>query len=315
MDAATLIAPARPERPGGDVTPARLPPAPQLELPRGPVRPTPGRARPVKVPPRQPMPRPPAPRRRVARTSAGPAVLRNWRLRAGAGLVLLLALLVPGLVYGPALLRELDRQWSALTGTIELADAVERIVMAESRSDPNARNRRSSATGAGQFLDQTWLELIRAHRADLARRGEKEALELRRDPALAREMTARFLERNAAMLRRQCLPVTLGAVYLAHFAGGAGAVALLSAPDAADAAATMAKADATGRMTRERIVKANPFLEGLTVADLKARLDRKLRGPEIRLAGMLPIRSGRADAGLIVRLPAAAPCRRAASRT
>ncbi|PWB65510.1 MAG: hypothetical protein C3F17_03945, partial [Bradyrhizobiaceae bacterium] len=226
-----------------------------------------------------------------------------------------LALLVPGLVYGPALLRELDRQWSALTGTIELADAVERIVMAESRSDPNARNRRSSATGAGQFLDQTWLALIRAHRADLLRRGEKEALELRRDPALAREMTARFLERNAAMLRRQCLPVTLGAVYLAHFAGGAGAVALLSAPADADAASTMAKADATGRMTRERIVKANPFLEGLTVADLKARLDRKLRGPEIRLAGMMPIRSGHADAGLIVRLPAAAPCPRAASRT
>ncbi|MCZ7659817.1 MAG: lytic transglycosylase domain-containing protein [Xanthobacteraceae bacterium] len=284
------------------------------------------------------MPRPPAPRRRVARTSAGPAVLRNWRLRAGAGLVLLLALLVPGLVYGPALLRELDRQWSALTGTIELADAVERIVMAESRSDPNARNRRSSATGAGQFLDQTWLALIRAHRADLLRRGEKEALELRRDPALAREMTARFLERNAAMLRRQCLPVTLGAVYLAHFAGGAGAVALLSAPADADARGggqggggggggggraplsrglppPMGGGGAGGGGGRGGGGGAIPFLEGLTVADLKARLDRKLRGPEIRLAGMMPIRSGHADAGLIVRLPAAAPCRRAASRT
>ncbi|PWB60185.1 MAG: hypothetical protein C3F17_15090, partial [Bradyrhizobiaceae bacterium] len=178
MDAATLIAPARPERPGGDVTPARLPPAPQLELPRGPVRPTPGRARPVKAPPRASVPRPPAPRRRIARPLPARAVSHSWYLRAGAGLVLLLALLVPGLVYGPALLRELDRQWSALTGTIDLADAVERIVMAESHGDPNARNRRSSASGPGQFLDQTWLELIRAHRADLARRGEKEALEL-----------------------------------------------------------------------------------------------------------------------------------------
>lgn len=318
MEAGSAIEETR--RDGGDAPPAgeppaRLPPAPQLGFPYGPMRPTPGRARPVKAPPRASVPRPPAPRRRIARPLPARAVSHSWYLRAAGGLVLFLALLVPGLVYGPALLRELDRQWSALTGTIDLADAVERIVMAESHGDPNARNRRSSASGPGQFLDQTWLELIRAHRADLARRGEKEALELRRDPALAREMTARFLERNAAMLRRQCLPVTLGAVYLAHFAGGAGAVALLSAPDAADAAATMAKADATGRMTRERIVKANPFLEGLTVADLKARLDRKLRGPEIRLAGMLPIRSGRADAGLIVRLPAAAPCRRAASRT
>ena len=86
------------------------------------------------------------------------------------------------------------------------------------------------------------------------------------------------------MLRQRGLPVTAGTIYLAHFAGGAGAVANLSAPKNADAALVMATADATGRTKREQIVKANPFLEHSTVADLKIWADRKMRGPELHLA-------------------------------
>jgi hypothetical protein len=157
---------------------------------------------------------------------------------------------------------------------------VERIIDVESNGNPNAKNKRSSATGPGQFLDETWLEMIRAHRPDLSRgRGESEILELRRDPNLSREITARFAERNATALRQQGLPVTPGTVYLAHFAGAAGAVAILSAPESADAALVMAKADATGRTKREKIIRANPFLERFTVADLKTWADRKMRGP------------------------------------
>jgi len=68
---------------------------------------------------------------------------------------------------------------------------------------------------------------------------------------------------------------------LAHFAGAASAVAILSAPENADAALVMAKADATGRTNREKIIRANPFLERFTVADLKIWADRKMRGPGI----------------------------------
>jgi len=64
---------------------------------------------------------------------------------------------------------------------------------------------------------------------------------------------------------------------LAHFAGGAGAVAILSAMENADAALIMATADATGRTKREALVKANPFLERFTVADLRNWADRKMR--------------------------------------
>ena len=97
----------------------------------------------------------------------------------------------------------------------------------------------------------------------------------------------RYVERNVAMLRQRRLPVTAGTLYLAHFAGRAGAVAILSAPDNSDAALVLANANSTGRTKRERLIKANPFLEHFTVADLKVWADRKMSGPNVRLAAAL----------------------------
>ena len=154
---------------------------------------------------------------------------------------------------------------------------VERIIAVESGGDSNARNKRSSATGAGQFLDETWLEMIRTYRSDLVgSRSEKEILELRRDPALTRAIMTRLVEQNAAMLKKRGLPVTPGTLYLTHFAGPAGALAVLSVSENADAALLMASADATGRTTREKLVNANPFLRELTVGDLKNWANRKM---------------------------------------
>ena len=85
----------------------------------------------------------------------------------------------------------------------------------------------------------------------------------------------RFTEQNAGMLRKQGLPVTPGTLYLAHFAGGAGAVALLSALEDADAASV-------GRTKREKIIKANPFLERFTVADLIDACEVAARTGEVR---------------------------------
>jgi len=175
-----------------------------------------------------------------------------------------------------------------LTGQPAVSALVERIIAVESNGDPNAKNSRSSATGLGQFLDETWLDLVRAYRPDLAReRSERETLDLRREPELAREITMRFVERNVAMLKQRGLPVTPGTVYLAHFAGRAGAVAILSAPDNSDAALVIASADSTGRTKRERLIRANPFLEHFTVADLKVWADHKMRGPNLRLTEVL----------------------------
>src|SRR5262249_37917865 len=71
-----------------------------------------------------------------------------------------------------------------------LGSFVERIIFAESNDNPAMTNERSSATGLGQFLSETWLEMIRAHRPDLADgHSKKEILDLRRDGKLAREIT------------------------------------------------------------------------------------------------------------------------------
>jgi hypothetical protein len=171
-----------------------------------------------------------------------------------------------------------DAQWNGKPIEPTAVKAlVERIIAVESNGDPNARNKKSSATGAAQFLDDTWREAVRRHRRDLIQgRSDKEVLELRRDAQLAREIVTRLVEEYAAMLSKRGLPVTPGSLYLTYFAGPAGGVALLSGAESADAASLMASADVTGRTTREKLVTANPFLKVLTVGDLKTWADRKM---------------------------------------
>jgi hypothetical protein len=176
----------------------------------------------------------------------------------------------------------LSRSTPSNRATIEAIDVkalVERIVKVESTGIANKRNKLSSATGAGQFLDDTWLEAVRKHRRDLIKgRSDKDLLKLRRDTELTREIITRLVEQYAKTLRKRGLPLTPGSLYLAYFAGPAGAVALLSATEHADAASLMAAADTTGRTTRQKLVRANPFLEVLTVRDLKNWADHRMRG-------------------------------------
>jgi hypothetical protein len=71
---------------------------------------------------------------------------------------------------------------------VAIDSVVDRIIGVESDGDPNAKSKRSSATGLAQFLNETWLDMIRVHRPDLTKgRTRAEILELRRDPKIARE--------------------------------------------------------------------------------------------------------------------------------
>lgn len=161
---------------------------------------------------------------------------------------------------------------------------VDRIVMSESQGNPDARNKFSSAAGLGQFINATWMELIKKHRPDLAgNMSDKEILDLRSNPDLSREMTARYVEQNASILMRKGLPVTPGSLYLAHFAGPGGAAAILSAPEEVDAATAIASADGQPARTREKIVNGNPFLKGFTVKDLKNWAHLKMQGISLEL--------------------------------
>lgn len=143
------------------------------------------------------------------------------------------------------------------------------IIKAESAGDPNARNRRSSATGLGQFIDSTWLNTVKQHRPDLMQgRSAADVLAMRTDPTISREMLARHTEDNQRGLRSAGIDPTPGNTYLAHFAGLGGARSLMQAPDDADA----------GSILGGKVVAANPFLRGMTVADVRRWADTKGAG-------------------------------------
>jgi hypothetical protein len=146
---------------------------------------------------------------------------------------------------------------------------VDQIISAESGGDPNARNSRSSASGLGQFVNGTWLSTIKAHRPDIAvGKSDADLLALKTDPDLSRAMTAAYAADNGAILSKAGLPVTPGSTYLAHFAGPQGAVGILNA----DPSTPVSSILTAGAM------KANPFLQGMTAADLSAWADRKVGG-------------------------------------
>src|SRR4051795_9554503 len=115
-----------------------------------------------------------------------------------------MGMLLVGLGFGFALGSYSHRNSAPLQETSEAVNigaVVEQIIKVESSGNPNSKNKRSSALGLGQFLDETWLILIRAHRPDLVKeRSEGEILEMRRDASVAREITSRFTERNANAL-------------------------------------------------------------------------------------------------------------------
>jgi hypothetical protein len=147
---------------------------------------------------------------------------------------------------------------------------IDQIIGVESGGNANAKNPRSSATGAGQFISATWIDMLSRHRPDLVQgKSQEEILALRNDPQLSREMTAAYAADNGEILAKAGLPVTNTTQYLAHFAGPQGAVKVLGAdPDASVESILGAGA-----------VKANPFLQGMTVADLQAWAGRKMGQP------------------------------------
>lgn len=153
-----------------------------------------------------------------------------------------------------------------------MAGILDGIIQAESGGNPLARNPRSSAYGAGQFIDSTWLDMLAKHRPDLITgKSREEILALRSDPELSKAMTGAYASENARLLEASGLPVTPGSTYLAHFAGPKGAVGVMKADPSAPVSSVLGEA----------AVKANPFLSKMTVADLRSWADKKMSGGAI----------------------------------
>ena len=213
----------------------------------------------------------PSGEQKLAPTSKTPARRRRFRLSP----ILFLAALMMGFA-----VRALYGRVGPVAppqpkmSTRALAD---QIILGESQGDGGAKNPHSSAAGFAQFVEGTWLDLVKKHRPDIAAGlNPKQILQLRGDPYLARFMTDRYLEQNALLLSRRGLQTTPGSLSLAHFAGPSGAAAILAAPENADAATVIANADRRAGVTRQKILSGNPFMKNFTAKDLKDWAELKM---------------------------------------
>jgi hypothetical protein len=113
----------------------------------------------------------------------------------------------------------------------------------ESALNPNARAGTSSATGLFQFIESTWLDMVRRHGAAhglseqsaALRNGanaqtRSEILALRSDPELSARMAGELARENANTLQaRLGRAPTAGELYAAHVMGSGGALRLIEA--------------------------------------------------------------------------------------
>jgi hypothetical protein len=87
-----------------------------------------------------------------------------------------------------------------------LATFLDRLMVAESGGQDAARNPRSTAVGPFQFIEETFLGVVRRHFGEETRSLSTVALlELRQDRAFARRAAEAYSKDNAARLAREGL--------------------------------------------------------------------------------------------------------------
>lgn len=133
----------------------------------------------------------------------------------------------------------------------------------ESALNPTARAGTSSATGLFQFIESTWLDMVRRHGPEhglsqqaAALRGgadvqtRREILALRNDPEISARMAAELARENAQTLQaRLGRAPSAGELYAAHVMGSGGAIRLIeaAASGAPDASALFPREAAANR--------------------------------------------------------------------
>ena len=181
----------------------------------------------------------------------------------------------------------------------------------ESGLNPNARARTSSATGLFQFIDQTWLGMVRQHGAEHGlgwaagqiRQGpngryyvadpetRRQILDLRRQPEAASAMAAEYAADNGRYLEnrlgRAMEPVDL---YLAHFLGAGGATRFLRAHAASPDAPAAAMLPQAARANRPIFYNRDGSMRSF--AEIRARFAEKIAtGNQSGGHGPAPVRS------------------------
>ena len=169
-----------------------------------------------------------------------------------------------------------------LTPTESESLFLDRLMRAESAGRQFARNRASSALGPFQFLETTFLDVVRRNFPVLASgKTDVEILALRTDFQVSRDAALIYTRENAAALAAKGKETTAGNLRLAFFAGANGALRVLEAePDAL-----------VSTLLSGAAVAANPFLRNMTASQLLARASREAEGLSVA-TGALPKSSG-----------------------
>ncbi|UDY80368.1 hypothetical protein AXY1_57 [Achromobacter phage AXY1] len=131
-----------------------------------------------------------------------------------------------------AIYAEMDK--ALLAETPKVAQGlIDRIVRIESTGNADARNKRSTAAGLGQFVDATWIDqFTKVFPAAAAKMNEAAILQYKtgeqnRDTQL--KVLENFTQENIARLVNAGQAPTAGNAYLAHFLGADGAIKVLLA--------------------------------------------------------------------------------------
>ncbi len=160
---------------------------------------------------------------------------------------------------------------------LTLETFLDRLMMAESSGRDAARNPRSTAVGAFQFVRGTFLYVVRRHFAEeTASLSTAAVLAMREDRAFARRAAEAYSKDNAAHLVKEGLPTSFTTLRLAYLTGPSGAVRVLRAPPQTKVSALL----------RSAAISANSFMAHMTAEELIAKCARDLEVDPGNTAGI-----------------------------
>lgn len=145
---------------------------------------------------------------------------------------------------------------NGLSGVLPNDFATKIAGLENNTGNPAAQNPNSSAMGNGQFLNGTWLPLIKQARPDLASNmSDDQLLALRANPQISQQMIVENAKRNAQLFDQVGLPSNMTTLALAHRFGPQVAVAMLHSPDNTPIAS----------LVGQDVITANPTIAHQTV--------------------------------------------------
>ncbi|MGI9477851.1 MAG: hypothetical protein ACR2PI_14205 [Hyphomicrobiaceae bacterium] len=158
---------------------------------------------------------------------------------------------------------------------------LDRLMVAESGGNNNARNPLSTATGPYQFIESTFLSVMRRHFPErVAKLAPRQVLGLRTNREIARDAAKAYTRDNATYLVAAGHKPTFPHLRLAFLLGAGGAIRILDAkPDLPLA-----------RLVSRAVIRANPWMRRHSARSLIARAARDVSLSPTSLAGAKPYR-------------------------